>query len=204
MKKIEVALFALLIGLICTAAFIGYTATPGPSRAIEFNAPALFIDGSGTLGAFKMTLAPGNGKTLVNIENAAFLTDVENSLRKAKANAEQITGVKLKYYDVILEAKHVDVVSGESAGAVLTAAIVALATNHDLDSKTTGSAGITIDGKVFPVDGIEEKILAAKSAGKKTFIVANAQEIKNVNNLPKDVKIIKVETTKDAVLKMLV
>ena len=204
MEKVESLILIATLVAVISSAFIGYTLVPGKVKSIEFNAPAVTLDGSGTLGSFKMTLIPGTGKTLVNIENAAFYSDVENSFRKAKLNAEGILGVKLAYYDLILEAKRVNVVSGESAGAVLTAAIVALATDHTFDASATGSAGISKDGSVFAVGGIEEKILAAHSAGKKTFIIAQDQHIQNADKLPTDIEIVRVATARELVDRLVV
>ena len=76
-------------------------------------------------------------------------------------------------------------VGGESAGAMFSIAIVSAYTGKKINPGTTMSAGITEDGLLFAVDSIEEKILAAKTAGKTRFVVAKNQGVK----APEDVGI---------------
>jgi PDZ domain-containing protein len=61
----------------------------------------------------------------------------------------------------------------------------------------SGSGTITIDGKVGPIGGINEKIQAAYKAGATLFLapIGNRDEITNV---PKGVKVVIVATLDDA------
>jgi len=94
-------------------------------------------------------------------------------------------------------------VSGESAGALFASAIVSVFTGKPLNSKTEISAMLASNNSLLPVDGIDEKILAAYAAGKTRFIVSSQQVIPNESELPPGIQIIKVGNVSEAVKAML-
>jgi len=72
---------------------------------------------------------------------------------------------------------------GPSAGITLITALYSAFTNIAIKREVSMTGELTLRGKVLPVGGIKEKILAAKRAGIKTIILPN----KNRNDL-KDLK----------------
>ncbi|MFH0971746.1 MAG: S16 family serine protease [Candidatus Micrarchaeota archaeon] len=178
---------------------LGYNALPSPQH-IKFQAPAIMDNGKGNLVEFEMFVTRGEGRTLVNIENAAFKEDVENALRKAKFNAYEYLGIRAGGFDLTLEVKSDGSdVSGESAGGMFAVAIIALHSGRRLREDVAISATISEDGTLSDVGGIEEKILAAKDAKRNMFLVSANQRIKDEEEIGKGISIARVKDLADAV-----
>jgi len=71
---------------------------------------------------------------------------------------------------------------GPSAGVTLAASLYSLVTKRPLLRGVAMTGELTLTGKVLPVGGIKEKLLAARRSGVKTVILprANARELKEI------------------------
>ncbi len=76
---------------------------------------------------------------------------------------------------------------GPSAGATIAAALISLFTGCPARRDVAVSGELTLTGRILPVGGIKEKILAARRAGVKTVILPLRNKV-DVENLPQDVK----------------
>jgi ATP-dependent Lon protease len=76
---------------------------------------------------------------------------------------------------------------GPSAGITIAAALYSLLTERSVTPFVAMTGEITLRGKVLPVGGIKEKILAAKRAGIKKIIIPSRNK-KDLQELPKDVR----------------
>jgi ATP-dependent Lon protease len=74
---------------------------------------------------------------------------------------------------------------GPSAGVTMATAIVSLLTHRPCRPETAMTGEITLRGKVLPVGGIKEKVLAARRAGIRTVILPADNE-KDLRDVPKD------------------
>ncbi len=201
--KGEAAIVIIFLLLAAGAGALGYLVAPQKHGYADFYAPAITDGGQGALVKFRVSLAEGSGRTLVNIQNSRYREDTENALLKARKNAEDLIGIKLEYYDTILDVESIaPEVGGESAGAMFAVGIVAAYTGKSVNQDAIMSAGITNDGLLFAVEGIEEKILAAKSNGKTKFVVSKSQAIKNAQDIT-GIEIIRVSNVKEATEQML-
>lgn len=91
---------------------------------------------------------------------------------------------------------------GPSAGITMAAAILSLVTDTPVDAKVAMTGEITLRGRVLPVGGLKEKILAAKTAGMETVLVPkkNEKDIEEIaGEIKKGLHIYYVETMEDVV-----
>jgi ATP-dependent Lon protease len=85
---------------------------------------------------------------------------------------------------------------GPSAGISLTTALISAFTQRPIRRDVSMTGEITLRGRVLPVGGVREKVLAAKRAGIRTFILPRKNET-DLQNIPKrlrqDMKFIPVD-----------
>lgn len=72
---------------------------------------------------------------------------------------------------------------GPSAGITMALALYSLATNKKINSGLAMTGELSLTGRVLPVGGIKEKVLAAKRAGIKTIILPKENE-KDLKEVP--------------------
>ncbi|GAB4010234.1 MAG: endopeptidase La [Bdellovibrio sp.] len=72
---------------------------------------------------------------------------------------------------------------GPSAGITMALALYSLATNKRINSGLAMTGELSLTGRVLPVGGIKEKVLAAKRAGIKTIILPKENE-KDLKEVP--------------------
>ena len=89
---------------------------------------------------------------------------------------------------------------GPSAGLPIAMALISLVTGRACKRDVALSGELTLTGRILPVSGIREKLLAGRASGVKTIVfpAKNETEIKSIQqNVKKDLHILPVQEIKD-------
>ena len=149
----------------------------GPSRErdiYEGNTHAGVVTGlawtpvGGDILFIESSLAKGNGKVIITGNLGDVMKESATiALAYLKSNAEQL-GIDSRLftsYDINIHVPQGAIPKdGPSAGVTLLTALTSLFTQKKVAPKLAMTGEITLRGKVLPVGGIKEKILAAKRA----------------------------------------
>jgi ATP-dependent Lon protease len=76
---------------------------------------------------------------------------------------------------------------GPSAGVTMTTAVASLASGRPVRSDQAMTGEITLRGRVLPVGGIKEKVLAAHRTGIRRVILPKRNE-RDIEDVPEDVR----------------
>ena len=76
---------------------------------------------------------------------------------------------------------------GPSAGITIAAALASIATKRSISPEVAMTGELTLRGRVLPVGGVKEKVLAAKQAGIKKIIVPQGNQ-KDFVEIPEDIQ----------------
>ncbi|MEM4500440.1 MAG: S16 family serine protease [Candidatus Woesearchaeota archaeon] len=161
--------------------------TSSNTTYIKLYIPAVDAHGDGVLTLLKVFVTPGEGRTLVDIDQLLFWIDTQQSIQLAKKVAQEITNVDLSKYDIVytIEEINATIIEGPSAGAALVIATVAAIQGKELRNDVMITGTINPDGSIGQVGGILAKAKAAKEAGAKIFLVPKGQGTQ-VNYVPKE------------------
>uniref|UniRef100_A0AC34FPL6 Lon proteolytic domain-containing protein n=1 Tax=Panagrolaimus sp. ES5 TaxID=591445 RepID=A0AC34FPL6_9BILA len=130
-----------------------------------------------------------------NLEATGYLGDVmKESMRTAYTVAKNVLMKKCPDNE-FLELAHIHVhvpegavpKDGPSAGCTITTALLSLALNLPARQNVAMTGEISLTGKILPVGGIKEKIIAAKRAGVNCVILPNENK-KDVEDLQDFIK----------------
>jgi ATP-dependent Lon protease len=139
----------------------------------------LFVESSVSRGKGTLTLSGQLGDVMKESAMAAL------SYLKSNAAALGIDHRVFQQYDL-----HVHVPSGAvpkdgpSAGITMLTSLASIFTQRKVKSRLAMTGEITLRGKVLPVGGIKEKILAAKRGGIKEIVLSskNKKDINEIEN----------------------
>jgi ATP-dependent Lon protease len=76
---------------------------------------------------------------------------------------------------------------GPSAGVTMTTALVSLLTGRKVKSDLAMTGEITLRGKVMPIGGVKEKVLAARRAGIRTIVLPE-RNMNDLEDVPEDLR----------------
>lgn len=142
----------------------------------------LFIEALKMKGDGKLIVTGQLGDVMKESIQAAF------SLVRAKSEKLGIEEGFHKKYDVHIHVPEGAIPKdGPSAGVTIFTALVSLFTEKSVSPELAMTGEITLRGKVLPVGGIKEKVIAAHRAGIKQVILPKWNE-KNLTDIPKYVK----------------
>ncbi len=131
----------------------------------------LFIETSLSKGSGKLTLTGNLGNVMKESASTA--------LSYIKANAEKLGIEKERFaeYDIHIHVPEGAIPKdGPSAGVTMLSALTSAFKGQSIRPHLAMTGEITLRGKVLPVGGIKEKILAAKRAGLKDVLLCKENE----------------------------
>ncbi len=140
----------------------------------------LFVETKLIPGKGKLILTGSLGKVMQESATAAL------SFIKSRSSELGIDEEKFEKYDIHIHFPEGGIPKdGPSAGVALTTALTSLFCNKKVDRKVSMTGEITLRGKVLPVGGIKEKVLAAKRAGIKKIILPekNKKDLSDINKI---------------------
>ncbi len=140
----------------------------------------LFIESSLNRGKGKLTISGQLGDVMKESAVAA--------LSYVKAQADQL-GIDHRVFDNYDLHIHVPAGAvpkdGPSAGITMVTSLASIFTQRKVKDKVAMTGEITLRGKVLPVGGVKEKLLAAKRAGIREVILSNRnrKDIEEINEV---------------------
>lgn len=140
----------------------------------------LFVEGSLSPGKGKLTLTGNLGDVMKESAVTAL------SFLKAHSEALGIDPARFDTSDIHLHVPEGAIPKdGPSAGVTMLTTLTSLFTGRKVKPYLAMTGEITLRGKVLPVGGIKEKILAAKRAGIKEIILCkeNEKHIAEINEM---------------------
>lgn len=138
----------------------------------------LFIESSLSKGKGKLTLTGNLGDVMKESATTAL------SYIKANADKLSIDPTVFTEQDIHLHIPQGAIPKdGPSAGITMMSSMVSALTGKKIKNKLAMSGEITLRGKVLPVGGIKEKVLAAKRSGINKIILSrlNEKDVKKIN-----------------------
>jgi ATP-dependent Lon protease len=145
----------------------------------QFGGDILFIESALSKGKGSLSITGNLGKVMKESATIAL------EYIKSHADELQINVEKLLNYNLHIHVPEgATPKDGPSAGITMLTSLVSLLTQKKVKNKLAMTGEITLRGKVLPVGGIKEKILAAKRAKIKE-IVLSVENKKNILDIDK-------------------
>jgi ATP-dependent Lon protease len=161
------------------------TSLPGVATGLAYTAAGgdvLFIEATAMPGNKQFQLTGSLGQVMQESARAA--------LSFVRADSEDL-GVDEEYWEKHDLHLHVPAGAqpkdGPSAGVTMATALASLATGRPVRSDVGMTGEITLRGKVLPIGGVKEKVLAAHRSGLDTVILPKRNEV-DLEDVPEEVR----------------
>lgn len=161
------------------------SAQPGVSVGLAWTPSGgeiLFIEATSIPGKGALTLTGLLGDSMRESAQAAM------SFLRSHAQALNLDASRIAETDV-----HIHVPAGAvpkdgpSAGVAISAALMSLFRDEPIQQSLAMTGEVTLTGRILPVGGVREKVLAARRAGIRTVLLPRRNE-KDLMELPEEVK----------------
>jgi ATP-dependent Lon protease len=143
----------------------------------------LFVEATRMKGGKSLILTGQLGDVMKESAQAA--------LSWARSHANQL-GIRSDYWETSDIHVHVPAGAipkdGPSAGVAMVTTLVSLMTQRPLRPRLAMTGEVTLSGRVLPVGGIKEKVLAARRAGVTTVILPRRNEKHLIEDVPREAR----------------
>ncbi len=148
-------------------------------------------EAGGDLLSIEVTLMPGKGNlTLTGQLGDVMQESAQAALSYARANAKHL-GIRVKDFDQLDIHIHVPEGAvpkdGPSAGVTIATALISALSKRPVHRDVAMTGEITLRGRVLPIGGLREKVMAAHRAGLKTVLLPQ-QNAKDLVEIPHRVR----------------
>lgn len=162
----------------------------------EFGGDLLYLEALKFDGSGKLNITGKLGDVMKESVEAAF------SYVRSKAGEMGISSKVFNKYDFHLHVPEgATPKDGPSAGVAIASALMSCLANLKVRSDTAMTGEITLTGKVLPIGGLKEKLLAALRGNIKNVLIPK-ENVKDLEKIPKkvqtDMNIVPVETIEEA------
>ncbi|HEY44367.1 MAG TPA: AAA family ATPase, partial [Anaerolineae bacterium] len=173
---------------------------PGVATGLAYTqtgGDVLFIEATAMPGSKQFLLTGSLGQVMKESAQAA--------LSHVRAMSKELS-IDVKFWDKHDLHLHVPTGSqpkdGPSAGVTMAVALASLATGRNVRTDIGMTGEVTLRGKILPVGGIKEKVLAAHRACLTTVLLPRRNEV-DLEDVPeevrKEIKFIYIDTVADAI-----
>lgn len=139
-----------------------------------------FTPAGGEILFIEATRMPGNGQLTLTGQLGDVMREsaiAASSLIRSRARRLNISTDAFRTHDVHVHAPGGAVPKdGPSAGVAMVCALVSVLTDQVVDRRTGMTGEITLSGRVLPIGGVREKVLAAHRAGLQRVILPARNE----------------------------
>lgn len=157
---------------------------PGVATGMAWTAAGgdiLFIEASKMKGSGKLTLTGSLGDVMKESAQIA-ISYIRTNQEKLKIKE------KIDDFDIHIHLPAGSIPKdGPSAGITLLTTLVSLFTENSIPKDLAMTGELSLKGKVLPVGGIKEKVIAAHRAGIKKILIPKGNE-SNLEEIPQEVK----------------
>jgi ATP-dependent Lon protease len=148
-------------------------------------------EAGGDLLSIEVTLMPGKGNLLLTGQLGEIMQEsAQAALSYARANAKKL-GIRVKDFDELDIHIHIPEGAvpkdGPSAGVTIATALISALSKRPVHRDVAMTGEITLRGRVLPIGGLKEKIMAAHRAGLKTVLLPRKNE-KDLLEIPRRIR----------------
>ncbi len=165
----------------------------------------------GELLTTEVTIMPGKGNMIITGKLGDVMQESAHAAMSYVRSRAESLGLERNFYQKMDTHIHVPEGAipkdGPSAGITMATTIVSALLKIPVRSDVAMTGEITLRGRVLPIGGLKEKILAAHRAGMKTVLIPKDNE-KDIKEIPpkilKSVELVLVEHMDEVLRKALV